>query len=127
MPSRSGFGVGAGSGAGSGSGNDDHRGGGGGGGDDGPPWMMDPSSGDVTTVDGGLELSQPANATRPAWWETLNSTAPGVPGGGLLAVAGFQNGRRCGLGVREMTTSDQGTLAVRCTKTYLRMVDARDM
>ena len=27
------------------------------------------------TLDGGLLVAHPASTTRPAWWETLNSTA----------------------------------------------------
>ena len=37
--------------------------------------MMGPSLLVASTVDGTLSVAQPTNTTKPAWCETLNSTA----------------------------------------------------
>lgn len=86
----------------------------------------------MITLDGGLEVRHPANTTRPAWWETLNSTAFAASRTftdepWLGAVEGSQNGRLWGEGVREMMISDHGILAVRWMKRYLSRLEARDM
>lgn len=85
----------------------------------------------VVTRDGGLAVAHPARTTRPAWCETLNSTAFAAPSlkqeAWLGAVPESQKGRLCGGAVREMRISDQGILAARWMKRYFKRFEARDM